>query len=173
MGRGGPPDWFGDFFGPPPRAERGNVRYLVLDAISERPRHGYEIIQAIGERSGGQYKPSPGVVYPTLQLLEELGHAQITERDARKVYAITEEGRKDLEQHRDEVKDFYDRFEDDGWERQMEDFGDLMRQTARLFKTFRRAHRRGHMSAKAQARVREVITDAVQKIEAILAEEER
>src|SRR5437870_3432896 len=96
FGRGAP-DWLGDFFGPPPRAERGGVRYLVLDAIGERPRHGYEVIQAIEERSGGQYRPSPGVVYPTLQLLEELGHAQVTEREARKVYTITEEGRRDLD----------------------------------------------------------------------------
>ena len=50
--RGGAPDWFGDWFGgPPPRAERGGVRYLVLDALAERARHGYEVIGAIEERS--------------------------------------------------------------------------------------------------------------------------
>src|SRR5499427_9939410 len=82
---GGPPPGFGDWFGgPPPRAERGGVRYLVLDTLAERPRHGYEIIQAIEERSGGAYRPSPGVVYPTLQMLEELGHAQLTSEESRK-----------------------------------------------------------------------------------------
>src|SRR5690242_9664833 len=91
---------FGDFFEPPPRADRGGVRYLVLDAIADRPRHGYEIMQAIEERSGGAYRPSPGVVYPTLQLLEELGHAQISEQEARKVYAITDAGRTDLAEHK-------------------------------------------------------------------------
>ena len=90
-GRG--PSW-GDWFGsPPPRAERGGVRYLVLDALSERPRHGYEVIQVIEERSGGSYRPSPGVIYPTLQMLEELGHARVVEQDNRKVYEITDAGR--------------------------------------------------------------------------------
>jgi len=173
FGRGGGADWFGDLFGPPPRADRGGVRYLVLDALRERDRHGYEVIQTIEERSGGAYRPSPGVVYPTLQMLEELGHAQVTERESRKVYAITDEGRRDLEAHSDEVKDFYDRFDEGARERQMEDFGDLMRQVARLLKTFKRAARHGHLSPKVQARIREVLNEAVQRIETILAESER
>src|SRR4051794_14383715 len=70
-GRGGWPSFMGER---PPRAERGGVRYLVLDAVRETPRHGYEIMAAIEERSGGAYRPSPGVVYPTLQMLEEFGH---------------------------------------------------------------------------------------------------
>lgn len=166
--RGGPPDWLGDFFGPPPRAERGGVRYLILDAISAQARHGYEVIQAIEERSGGGYRPSPGVVYPTLQLLEELKHARVVEQDARKVYSITEEGQRDLDAHREEVKDFYDRVADDGWEQHVEDFGELMRRAARLFKTFRRASRRGNLSLKSQAKIREVIDEAVKRIETIL-----
>ncbi|MET0388480.1 MAG: PadR family transcriptional regulator [Polyangiales bacterium] len=167
------PDWLGDFFGPPPRADRGGVRYLVLDAIGERDRHGYEIIQAIEERSSGQYRPSPGVIYPTLQLLEELGHAKVAERDSRKVYAITDEGRADLAAHRDEVRDFYERFDDVAHERQLEDLGDLMRQVGRLFKTFKRAARRGHLTPKVQTQIREVLSDATQRIEAILAEQDR
>lgn len=166
-------DWFGDFFGPPPRAERGGVRYLVLDALAERERHGYEVIQVIEERSGGMYRPSPGVVYPTLQLLEELGHAKLHESEGRKVYAITDAGRAELEAHRDEVQDFYSRFDDVSWERQVEEFGDLMRQAGRLFKTFKRAARRGQLTSKTQARIREVLNDAIQRIEAILAEQDR
>jgi DNA-binding PadR family transcriptional regulator len=171
--RGGPPGWFGDFFGPPPRAERGNVRYLVLDAIASQPRHGYEIIQAIEERSGGGYRPSPGVIYPTLQLLEELGHAHMVEREARKVFGITEAGQSDLAAHKEEVSDFYEQFQNDAWERQIEDFGDLMRRAARLFKSFRRAAHHGHMSPAAQAKVRKVLDDAVNRIEEILNEEAR
>jgi DNA-binding PadR family transcriptional regulator len=170
-GRRPPPDWFGDFFGPPPRAERGGVRYLVLDAISDRPRHGYEVIQSIEERSGGSYRPSPGVVYPTLTLLEELGHARVSEQDGRKTYAITQEGQKDLEAHRDEVKDFYERTDDEGVERQFEAMGDLMRRAALLFKTFRRAAKRGRLSSKTQGEIRAVLDDAVQRIEKILDED--
>jgi DNA-binding PadR family transcriptional regulator len=171
--RRGGGDWFGDFFGPPPRAERGGVRYLVLDAIAKQARHGYEVIQAIEERSKGAYRPSPGVVYPTLQLLEELGHARVVEQDARKVYSITEEGTRDLGEHADEVSDFYDRSDDDAWERHLEDFSELMHKAARLFKTFKRALRRGSISVKAQAGIREVLDNAVKKIEEILADDQR
>ena len=97
-------DWWR---GPAPRPERGVVRYLILDAIRTQPRHGYEIIQAIGDKSHGAYRPSPGVVYPTLQMLEEMQHARTTEQEERKAYAITEKGEADLKEHEDEVADFY------------------------------------------------------------------
>ncbi|HEY1856033.1 PadR family transcriptional regulator [Acidocella sp.] len=64
----------------------------MLGLIAEKPRHGYEIIKEIEDRLAGSYSPSPGVVYPTLTLLEELGHAEVTESDGKKCYAITEEG---------------------------------------------------------------------------------
>jgi DNA-binding PadR family transcriptional regulator len=72
----------------------GDLRYLLLELIAEEPRHGYELIKAIEERLGGMYSPSPGVVYPTLTLLEELGHIrpQQEEGGTRKRYAVTEEG---------------------------------------------------------------------------------
>ncbi|HEX3777707.1 MAG TPA: PadR family transcriptional regulator [Polyangiaceae bacterium] len=161
-------DWFGS---PPPRAERGGVRYLVLDALAERPRHGYEVIQVIEERSGGSYRPSPGVIYPTLQMLEELGHARVVEQDNRKVYEITDQGRADLEAHRDEVSDFYERFAEESWESYVEDFGDIMKRLGRLFKTFRRAGRRGSMAPKTMKRIGEIIDNAVGEIEAALDEE--
>jgi DNA-binding PadR family transcriptional regulator len=167
-GRGGPAEWFGDFFGPPARAERGEVRYLVLDAIEKQARHGYEIIQAIGERSGGAYRPSPGVIYPTLQMLEELGHARVVEQDARKVYAITENGVADLGAHRDEVTDFYERFHEESWERHIDDFNMLMLQVAKLLKTFKRASRRGQLSNKAKSSIREILDDALKRIEDVL-----
>lgn len=149
------------------------MRYLVLDALAQQPRHGYEVIQAIEERSGGTYRPSPGVVYPTLQLLEELGHTKVLEQDARKVHAITDEGRSDLELHRDEVADFYDRFADQSWERHVEDFGELMRRAGRLFKVFKRAARRGHISVAAQQRIRDLLDETTRRIEEILTEDER
>ena len=72
---------------------QGDLRLVVLALLQERPRHGYEVIKAIEERVGGDYSPSPGVIYPTLTLLAELGHAQISaEQGERKQYAITPEG---------------------------------------------------------------------------------
>src|SRR5579859_2065335 len=118
-GRWGDPGsgmWHDWWRGPAPRAERGVVRWLVLDAIATQPRHGYEIIQAVGEKSGGAYKPSPGVVYPTLQMLEELGHARTVAHGDRKVYEITDEGRRDLRAHGDEVAEFYEGHADVGLE---------------------------------------------------------
>ncbi len=65
---------------------------MVLALIAERPRHGYEIIKEVEDRASGSYSPSPGVIYPTLTLLEELGHATAVERQDRKLYAATASG---------------------------------------------------------------------------------
>jgi DNA-binding PadR family transcriptional regulator len=170
---GGSSSWFGDFFGPPPRADRGGVRYLILDAIAERPRHGYEVIQTIEERSNGSYRPSPGVVYPTLQMLEEMGHARVVEQDGRKAYGITEEGQRDLHEHRDEVADFYDRSVGQDWESQLGSISELRHYAVDLFKSFKRAARKGRVSSEVQAKVAEVLRDAVKRIEDILEDSQR
>ena len=75
------------------RMGRGDVRAAVLALLAERPMHGYQIIQEIDERSGGSWKPSPGSVYPTLQLLTDEGLVVSEESGGRKTYALTEEGR--------------------------------------------------------------------------------
>ena len=72
--------------------DHGALRLVVLALIAEQPRHGYEIIKEIEDRVAGTYSPSPGVVYPTLLMLEELGHATVAERDGKKVYAIAPAG---------------------------------------------------------------------------------
>jgi DNA-binding PadR family transcriptional regulator len=72
--------------------DHGELRLVVLKLISERPRHGYEIIKEIEDRVAGTYSPSPGVIYPTLTMLEEIGHAIVAESDGKKLYAITAGG---------------------------------------------------------------------------------
>ena len=72
--------------------DHGELRLVVLALVAERSRHGYEIIKAIEERFGGSYSPSPGVVYPTLTMLEELGHTTVKEAGGKKLYTVTEEG---------------------------------------------------------------------------------
>lgn len=73
--------------------EHGDLRLVALQLISEKPRHGYEIIKAIEEKSGGAYTPSAGAVYPTLTLLQELGQLTVSDgSDGRKLHTITEEG---------------------------------------------------------------------------------
>lgn len=83
----------------------GDLRLVILHLIAEKPRHGYEIIKAIEERVGGAYSPSPGTVYPTLTLLEELGHVTVTPGDGTKrLHAITPEGRSHLDGNRPTVE---------------------------------------------------------------------
>lgn len=78
------------------RAGRGDVRTAVLALLAERPMHGYQIIREIEERSAGQWKPSAGSVYPTLQLLSDEGFITAEETNGRKVYSLTEAGRDDV-----------------------------------------------------------------------------
>jgi DNA-binding PadR family transcriptional regulator len=72
--------------------DHGELRLVVLALIAEHPRHGYEIIKEIEDRVAGTYSPSPGVIYPTLTMLEELGHATVAESDGKKLYTITAAG---------------------------------------------------------------------------------
>jgi DNA-binding PadR family transcriptional regulator len=80
--------------GGPGRGRRGDVRAAILALLAERPMHGYEMIQQIAERSNGIWKPSPGSVYPTLQLLDDEGLITASETDgSKKLFELTEEGR--------------------------------------------------------------------------------
>jgi DNA-binding PadR family transcriptional regulator len=153
---------------PPPRAERGEIRYLVLDALAERPRHGYEVIQHIESRTKGTYRPSPGVIYPTLQMLEELGAAIVLDQDGRKIYSITDEGKRVLSEHRSVVDDFYSRIDDDPWESYAEDLADLMRSVGRVVRAFRRGARQGRLTPETVRTVRVALDDALHRIEEAL-----
>lgn len=80
--------------------DHGELRHVVLALLGEQPRHGYDIIRAIDQRTGGAYCPSPGVIYPTLQLLEDAGHAVPAPGGAtRNSYQITPKGREFLEEN--------------------------------------------------------------------------
>jgi DNA-binding PadR family transcriptional regulator len=91
----------------------GDLRLVILRLIAEKPRHGYEIIKEIEERVAGAYSPSPGVIYPTLTLLEELGYVAVTPGEgARKLHAITEEGRAFLAANHQTVDALFARMEE-------------------------------------------------------------
>ncbi|MEU0244490.1 PadR family transcriptional regulator [Streptomyces sp. NPDC006235] len=90
----GPGPWGGrGRGGPRGRARRGDVRASILALLKDRPMHGYEMIQEIAERSGGAWKPSPGSVYPTLQLLEDEGLITSESEGGKKLFSLTEAGR--------------------------------------------------------------------------------
>lgn len=77
-----------------------DLQLLILGLLAEKPRHGYEIIKSLDERSKGFYIPSPGMVYPALTYLEEIGHATVAIDGARKLYHITDAGSQHLERNR-------------------------------------------------------------------------
>lgn len=88
MGRGCGSGIKGEFM----RMRRGDIKFLLLEILEDNPRHGYEIISELESKHGG-YRPSPGSVYPTLQMLEEGGFLTSEQIDGKKVYTITDEGR--------------------------------------------------------------------------------
>ncbi|ESX84395.1 PadR family transcriptional regulator [Mesorhizobium sp. LSHC412B00] len=98
-GRGGPGDMF--------RAGRmladGDLKLITLSLLAEAPRHGYDIIKALEERTSGIYSPSPGVVYPTLTFLEEAGYAASAADGNKKVFSITEAGQGHLAENREMI----------------------------------------------------------------------
>lgn len=81
----------------------GDVRLVALYLIEQQPRHGYDLIKAIEERSNGVYSPSPGIVYPALTYLEEAGYVTSTAEGNKKLYTITDEGRAHLSENREAV----------------------------------------------------------------------
>lgn len=95
FGRGGG----GDFPGSR-RLSSQDLQLVILALLGEQPAHGYELIKKIEERSDGFYSPSPGVIYPALTFLEEIGHASVTQDAARKLYSITEQGKAHLAENR-------------------------------------------------------------------------
>ncbi len=93
--------------------DQGDLRLILLQLISEKPSHGYELIKAIEEKLAGTYSPSPGVVYPTLTFLEEAGFATVSpEAGGKKLYAITPEGEAELDAHRATVTGLFNRMDE-------------------------------------------------------------
>jgi DNA-binding PadR family transcriptional regulator len=91
---GGPfgDDPFGGDGGPRRRHKRGDIKFALLELLAEQPRHGYDLIKELESRYAGFYRPSPGSVYPTLQLLEDEGHLTSEQVEGKRIYTITESG---------------------------------------------------------------------------------
>lgn len=145
----------------------GDLKFVILNLLAEKPRHGYEIIKEMEERFGGAYSPSPGTVYPTLALLEDLGYARSrTEEGNRKVFEITDEGRKYLEENRSTIDDIFDRVDDFG-----SFIGPVMHGLGRAFgglgrATFRSAARH-HGDEQWIQRAKEILERAARDIEGL------
>jgi len=112
--------------------QRGDFKYILLQYLKDKPSYGYEIIRALQERFHSFYIPSPGTVYPTLQMLAEMGYVTATKQEGKKVYTITDEGRRFL----DEQEEFAERIRNQirSWwnPENIEDVSDAMREFERL-----------------------------------------
>jgi DNA-binding PadR family transcriptional regulator len=147
------------------------LQLLILALLKEKPRHGYEIIKALEEHSGGYYAPSPGMVYPALTYLEEIGHATVTDEGAKKLYRITAEGEARLAQDREEADAMLDRLARIGkkMERVREAFSGEEEESSPELKAARRALKmalRGKLDAPRaeQKRLAEILERATREI---------
>src|SRR5262249_43749405 len=162
--RGGP-------FGGGQMFEQGDLKYVILQLLEEKPRHGYEIIKALEERFGGIYSPSAGTVYPTLTLLEDMGYARITvEEGGKKIYSITDEGRAYLAQNRSAVDDIFDRIAELG----STFLSDAVMDVNRAIKDVAQAAYRGapkvFRDKEAATKIRDTLDRAAKEIEEIVRE---
>jgi DNA-binding PadR family transcriptional regulator len=150
--------------------EQGDLKYVILQLLSEKPRHGYEIIKALEEKFAGAYAPSAGAVYPTLALLEDLGYATVNlEEGGKKVYTITDAGRAYLVENKSTVDDVFDRISDFGsnfLSDSMKDIGIAFGRVAKA--TFATSGGYFKDTAKAKA-VRDVLDRAAREIDDILS----
>src|SRR2546427_451811 len=158
-GRGGHRrrQWFG----------AGDMKYVILKLLRDKPRHGYEVMKELEERMHGCYSPSPGTVYPTLQWLEDEGLVRASDVDGKKVYEITEAGRTFLEEHKDVVDDIFDRVKSavDDW------FGGSMADINRAVGVLvRKVYRTGWRARDEAARKRltEILSRAAEEIDAVV-----
>jgi DNA-binding PadR family transcriptional regulator len=148
--------------------QKGDLKYVILDLIKDKPRHGYEIIRLLEERSHGFYTPSPGAVYPTLQYLEEMGYVEANQLDGKKIYSITEEGRKFLSERKKFAEGIKGKMRDHWGPRDMEEMREAMAEIGRLGRLLGRHFR--DLDAQKSQRVKEVISRAYKDIEEILGQ---
>jgi DNA-binding PadR family transcriptional regulator len=147
--------------------QKGDMKYVILDLLRDKPRHGYEVIRELEEMSHGFYTPSPGVVYPTLQMLEEMGYAEAAERDGKKIYTVTEEGLRFLDERKDSADEVRSHIKK--WS--FKNIGKM----AMMMKDY---HALEHIltdvlrsqDVEKMQRVRDILSDAYKEIEAIAAE---
>jgi len=149
--------------------EQGDLKYVILQLLDEKPRHGYEIIKALEERFGGMYSPSAGTVYPTLTLLEDLGYASVSvEEGGKKTYSITNEGRAYLAQNRSAVDDIFERITELGATFLSDAVMDLNRGIRDIAQATYRGAPRVFRDQEAVAKIKEALHRAAREIDEVV-----
>jgi DNA-binding PadR family transcriptional regulator len=146
--------------------EGGQLRLVLLKLIADEPRHGYELIKAIEELTDGHYAPSPGIVYPTLTMLEDMGLiAEKKSKDSKKVYEATDDGRAHLEENEEEVDELIDRLEGHGRRRSKGNRPEMGRAVANLMTALRNRIAHEGWNEELLHEVIDILDDAAQRIE--------
>jgi DNA-binding PadR family transcriptional regulator len=148
-----------------PVFESGELKFIILRLLKEKPRHGYEIMKALEERMWGCYSPSAGAVYPTLQLLEDQDLVRGVETNGKKVYHITPEGERFLEDNKDTLDDIFERLRDTVRDFAGGAMGDLNSSFARLARTTYKGAWRSGPGHPAIRRATEILNRAAAEIE--------
>ena len=167
-GRGAGNPWERGFGGGRERfLDPGDLSLLILQLLSEKPSYGYELIKSIEERLSGGYAPSPGVVYPTLTLLEERGFAQVVEPTdgGRKTYAITDAGKAELKANEGRLREITERLEHTGHAFRRGRSPQIMRAFGNLGQAVRMRMFRGDLTQEQIAKIAEAIDKAAQAID--------
>ena len=146
--------------------EKGDLKYVILDLLRDKPRHGYDIIRELEDRFHGLYTPSAGSVYPILQLLEDMALVKSSELDGKKVYTLLDEGRKYLAERRETVSRIQNHMKDWGADREE------IRESVRAFRELAQLlRRRAHLlDAERLTRIKDLVRRARQDIENITGE---
>jgi DNA-binding PadR family transcriptional regulator len=151
---------------------KGEFKYLILDLLKDKPSYGYEVIRELEEQFHGFYSPSPGIVYPTLQYLEDMGYVTSSEQDGKKVYTITNEGLKFLEDQSQTINDIrsHMRHSWGPWSSELHDqFRDVMHEIRDLGRLIGRRAR--GMNGEKMRRIGGALRKAYEEIEKIVREE--
>jgi DNA-binding PadR family transcriptional regulator len=148
--------------------EGGELRLVLLKLIADQPRHGYELIRAIEEMTEGEYAPSPGVVYPTLTMLEDMGLiAEAKSKDTKKVYEATDEGRAHLDENSEEVEDLIERLEGHGRHRRRGQRPEIGRAIGNLMTALRNRIAHEGWNEQFLDEVVDILDEAAQRIERV------
>jgi len=146
--------------------EAGELRLVLLKLIADQPRHGYELIKAIEELTEGDYAPSPGVVYPTLTMLEDIGFIlERKSKDSKKIYEATDEGRTHLAENEEEIDDLLERLEGHGRTRRHGQRPEIGRAIGNLMTALRNRVAAEGWHEELLEEVVDILDDAAQRIE--------
>ena len=143
----------------------GDLKYVILEMLAERPMHGYEVMNALEERTQGCYRPSPGSVYPTLQWLEDEGLVRIEEADGKKVYHVTDQGRAFLEENRSTVDEIFDRVTETIRRAVREPMPEVNRAVGRVVKAAYRAAWKGEAQGRQVAEALERLATELESLD--------